>query len=187
MLEMKKSEYIETDINRLIVEHGHKLRRNIDIVLKSSDYVDDVYHNALIKIITNFNKGKYVEEGYFLAWAHRICYNCCMDYFKNSKRDEPFSMELEDLFDIADEVSDIKILDEYRFDLIRSKIDELPKNQKKVMLLRHYEGKSYKQIAKKLRCKINSALGWNRMGLFRLKSTMTSNYIYEDTYPCQPT
>jgi RNA polymerase sigma-70 factor (ECF subfamily) len=167
---MKTKEYF--DINYLIVKHGHKLRRNIDIVLKGSYYVDDVYHNAVIKIITNFKHGKYKEEGYFLAWAHRICYNCCMDFFKNIKKDETYSRDFDESIDIADELNEFKVFDEDRYELLRSKINDLPKNQKKVILLRHYEGYSYKQIAKRLRCKLNSALGWNRVGMISLKKTL---------------
>jgi len=52
---------------------------------------------------------------------------------------------------------------------VRLLIDELPDDQKQVILLRHYGGLSFKEIADQTDVSINTALGRMRYALINLR------------------
>ena len=60
-------------------------------------------------------------------------------------------------------ISDIKVL-----------ITKLPESQRQVLLMRYYEDMSFKEIAQKTNCSINTALGRMRYALLNLKKMSRS-------------
>ncbi|MEM1121335.1 MAG: sigma factor-like helix-turn-helix DNA-binding protein, partial [Bacteroidota bacterium] len=54
-------------------------------------------------------------------------------------------------------------------DKIRSLVDQLPAEQREVVILRHYADMSFKEIAKLTRVSINTALGRMRYALINIR------------------
>ena len=60
---------------------------------------------------------------------------------------------------------------------IKSMIDLLPDSQREVMLLNHYGGLSYKEIADVMKCSLNTALDSMKFGLNNLRKMMKEKEI----------
>ena len=52
---------------------------------------------------------------------------------------------------------------------VRSLIDQLPDDQREVVILRHYTGLSFKEIAKLLNININTALGRMHYAVLKMR------------------
>jgi RNA polymerase sigma factor (sigma-70 family) len=62
-------------------------------------------------------------------------------------------------------------------DKVRQMIDQLPEDQREVIILRHYADLSFKEIAELTKCNINTALGRMRYGLINLRRMMNEKQI----------
>jgi RNA polymerase sigma-70 factor (ECF subfamily) len=55
---------------------------------------------------------------------------------------------------------------------IREMLDLLPEDQREVIVMRHFANLSFKEIAAKTNCSINTTLGRMRYGLINLRKMM---------------
>jgi RNA polymerase sigma-70 factor (ECF subfamily) len=60
---------------------------------------------------------------------------------------------------------------------LRQLIDQLPAEQKEVVILRHYADMSFKEIAQLTRVSINTALGRMRYALMNLRKMMAETEL----------
>ena len=58
---------------------------------------------------------------------------------------------------------------------IRKLIEQLPSDQKEVLIMRHYEDMSFKEIADTTKVSINTALGRMRYALINLRKMVEEN------------
>ena len=65
---------------------------------------------------------------------------------------------------------------------VRSLINELPDDQREVVLLRHYGGLSFKEIADQTDVSINTALGRMRYALINLRKLIQEKNLTLTTY-----
>ena len=68
---------------------------------------------------------------------------------------------------------------------LRSLIKDLPESQRQVLIMRHYIGMSFQEIADKTGVSINTALGRMRYAILNLRKSMIKNKIAydQDLYP----
>jgi RNA polymerase sigma-70 factor (ECF subfamily) len=60
---------------------------------------------------------------------------------------------------------------------VRALVELLPEEQKEVVLLRHYAGLSFKEIAEQTNVSINTALGRMRYALINIRKIMQENNL----------
>jgi RNA polymerase sigma-70 factor (ECF subfamily) len=60
---------------------------------------------------------------------------------------------------------------------VKDMLDQLPEDQREVIILRHYADMSFKEIADITNCSINTALGRMRYGLINLRKMMVTKQI----------
>lgn len=159
----------ETLLNR----HRSKIFTSIYLFTKDRDLAEDIFQEVFIKIIDTLRKGKYNHEGKFLQWAMRIAYNMCVDNFRRSKRRTMVnSTETFDIFDVLEcstpNMEDTMIKDQLH-DKVKKLIDQLPAEQREVVVLRHYADMSFKEISLLTRVSINTALGRMRYALINIR------------------
>ena len=65
---------------------------------------------------------------------------------------------------------------------VRGLIDELPDDQKEVLLMRIYKDMSFKEIAERTDVSINTALGRMRYALINLRKVIDKNNIVLTNY-----
>jgi len=142
--------------------------------VKNEQLAEDIFQDTFLKVIQSLRIGKYKDEGRFVSWAMRIAHNLVIDHFRKEKHLPTYSnddYEL-DIFN-SPKFSDKNVEDELVFDQItndvRRLIDELPDDQREVVIMRHYMGLSFKEIAEQTEVSINTALGRMRYALINLR------------------
>ena len=157
----------------LLNRHRDKIYTSIYLFTKDPDLSEDIFQDVFIKIIDTLRKGKYNHEGKFLQWAMRISYNMCVDNFRKSKRRTKVSAtETFDIFDVLetkDDNMETTMIKSQLHTKVRSLVDNLPPEQREVVILRHYADMSFKEISQLTRVSINTSLGRMRYALINMR------------------
>jgi RNA polymerase sigma-70 factor (ECF subfamily) len=157
----------------LLTRHKSKIYTSIYLFVKDRDLAEDIFQDVFIKIIDTLRKGKYNHEGKFLQWAMRISYNMCVDHFRREKRRTKVSpSETFDIFDVLetkDDNMETYMIKSQLHKKIKGLVDQLPPEQKEVVILRHYAEMSFKEISQLTRVSINTALGRMRYALINMR------------------
>lgn len=165
----------------LVLRHKDKLYTSILFLVKDKYLAEDIFQDVFIRIIDTMRSGRYTEEGKFLPWAMRIAHNLCVDYFRKVKRTPTIKNgDDKDIFEVlsfADDSAETKMMKRQSHDRVRSMLEQLPEDQREVIILRHYADMSFKEIASMTNCSINTALGRMRYGLINLRKMMTQKQI----------
>ena len=158
----------------LISRHKDKVYTYILLMLKNEHLAHDIFQETFIKVVKSLHAGKYQENGKFISWVVRIAHNLIIDHFRKEKQMKTYSNdEYEtDIFN-SSKFSDNTVEDDIIHDQImsdvRQLVDFLPDEQKEVILLRHFMGLSFKEIAEQTNVSINTALGRMRYALINLR------------------
>ncbi|MEP7268731.1 MAG: sigma-70 family RNA polymerase sigma factor [Saprospiraceae bacterium] len=160
----------------LLTRHKTKIYTSIYLFTRDSEAAEDIFQEVFIKIIDTLRKGNYNHEGKFLQWALRIAYNMCVDQFRRSKRNaHVYSGQTFDVFNIIpahDDNMEQSLIKEQNTNRIKSLVDQLPDEQREVVILRLYADMSFKEISMLTRVSINTALGRMRYALINLRRMM---------------
>ena len=171
----------ESVLEVLINRHQSKIFSYILNLVKDDSLAQDIFQDAFFKVINTLRKGNYNEEGKFLPWVMRISHNLVIDHFRRSKRMPIFDGGDDfDIFSVLPlkegNVEDKIIIDQIHQD-VRKLIEQLPKDQKEVLILRHYQDLSFKEIADLTDVSINTALGRMRYALINLRKVIQEHDI----------
>src|SRR6266478_5050751 len=168
-------------LETLVLRHKDKMYTSILFLVKDKYLAEDIFQDVLIKIIDTIRGGRYTEEGKFLPWAMRIAHNLCVDHFRKVKRTPTIrNGEDNDIFEVlnfADDSAETTMMKRQSHDRVRAMLDQLPEDQREVIILRHYADMSFKEIASMTNCSINTALGRMRYGLINLRKMMMQKQI----------
>ena len=171
----------EKAFEELLSRHKQRIYTSIYLFVKDQAKAEDIFQDVFIKIVDTLRKGKYNHEGKFLQWALRISYNMCVDNFRRSKRRPTVSpTETFDIFDILENQEDNAeetIMKSQTHDRIRKLVDQLPPEQREVVILRHYADMSFKEISQLTRVSINTALGRMRYALINIRRMMEEKHV----------
>ena len=178
------SDYIngnEVSLEILIKRHQQRLFSFIYSKVKNRDITEDIFQDTFIKVIRTLKKGNYNEEGKFLPWVVRISHNLIIDHFRKSNRMPKFRNTDEfDIFSVlGDDVlnAEKKIIKEQIHSDVRELINELPEEQKQVLIMRMYNDMSFNEISENTGVSINTALGRMRYALINLRKLIEKNKI----------
>ncbi len=165
----------------LLNRHREKIYTSIYLFVKDRDLAEDIFQDVFIKIIRTLRNGKYNHEGKFLQWAMRISYNMCVDHFrKNKKRTKVSPSETFDIFDVLESKEDneeVTIIKSQLHKKVRELVDQLPEEQREVVILRHYADMSFKEISQLTRVSINTALGRMRYALINMRKMVNEKEL----------
>ncbi len=122
---------------------------------------EDVFQKTWIKVIKGLEK--YEEQGSFGSWLFGIAHNNCIDHFRNnSKKEVDDNLSVKGMDRLENKIAinpEKKLIKEEGLDQLKRAIEELPDEQKQVVLFRLYAELSFKEIAERLECSINTVLG----------------------------
>ena len=171
----------ESALASLIERHQSKIYGFIYSKVNDRDLSDDIFQDTFIKVIKTLKTKSYNEEGKFLPWVMRIAHNLVVDHFRKAKK-MPFQRETEEysifnyMTDNASTIESQMITEQVEVDLTRL-LDELPDDQKEVLVMRMYQDLSFKEIADLTGVSINTALGRMRYALLNLRKIIEKNQI----------
>lgn len=172
----------QNSLEQLINRHQNRIFTYIFMYVKNEQLAEDILQDTFLKVIKSLKIGKYKDEGRFVSWVMRIAHNLVIDHFRKEKHLPTYSnddYEL-DIFN-SPKFSDKNVEDEIVFDQItndvRRLIEELPDDQKEVVIMRHYMGLSFKEIAEQTNVSINTALGRMRYALINLRKIIEEKQL----------
>ena len=171
----------ESALASLIERHQSKIYGFIYSKINDRDLSDDIFQDTFIKVIKTLKSQSYNEEGKFLPWVMRIAHNLVVDHFRKSKK-MPFQRATDEysIFNyMTDNCLNIEgqiISEQVESDLAKL-LDELPADQKEVLVMRMYQDLSFKEIADLTGVSINTALGRMRYALLNLRKIIEKNQI----------
>ncbi len=158
----------------LLARYSSNVYSYILMMVKNQDLAKDFLQETFIKVFESIKNGKYTDRGAFLYWVIRIAHNLVIDYYRRNKNFPTVSNDAAeyDLFNspkFADKNIEDLLVEMQTHNDLRDLIEKLPREQKEVVLLRHYGGLSFKEIAKITNVSINTALGRMRYALINLR------------------
>ena len=175
----------EIALEYIINKHQQKIFNFIYSKVHDRDISEDIFQETFIKVIKTLKNGVYNEEGKFLPWVMRISHNLVIDFFRKNNRIKTINSK-EDI-DIFQFISDgspnaesVLINDQIIKD-IQKLIQELPDDQKEVLIMRLYRDMSFKEIAENTKVSINTALGRMRYAIINLRKLIKENNIFLTT------
>jgi RNA polymerase sigma-70 factor (ECF subfamily) len=143
------------------------------MLVKDKYMAEDIFQDAFLKMVRTMRDGRYSEQGKFLPWAIRVAHNLCMDHFRKVKQNVqillPDGKDISDLLGADTQGASDRIETRQVNQSIRQLIEELPEEQREVIVLRMYGDLSFKEIADMTNVSINTALGRMRYGLINLR------------------
>lgn len=168
---------LETLINR----HNQRISSFIYSKVNDRGITEDIFQDTFIKVIRTLKRGTYSEEGKFLPWVMRIAHNLIIDHFRKSSRMPMYDGS--DSFNVFSLMGDEKLNAENQ--IIKNQIDsdltvlieELPEDQREVLIMRIYKDMSFKEISENTGVSINTALGRMRYALINLRKIINENNI----------
>jgi RNA polymerase sigma factor (sigma-70 family) len=170
-----------TAFSTLVLRYKSKLYTSIYLLLKDKYMAEDMFQDVFIRVIDKLKKGLYKEEGKFLPWVMRIAHNMCLDHFRKVKRLPAMKMSDDSDFfeqlDILTPGSDSRMMAAETSTQVREILDNLPDEQREIIILRHYADLTFKEIAALKHISINTALGRMRYGLINLRKTIVEKQV----------
>ena len=169
-------------ISILIERHRKRIADYIYMMVKNRDVADDIFQETLIKVIKFLDEGRYTESGKFLSWVLRIAHNQVIDHFRQAKQLNQVT-ESDAGYDIlnnkrfSDHTVEDKMISAQIQSDVRNLVDFLPDEQREVVLMRYFNGLSFKEIAEQTDVSINTALGRMRYALINLRKLINEKQL----------
>lgn len=165
-----KSDAVEVLIHR----YKNRVFTYIYFTVKNQHLAEDIFQDTFVKVIKSLQEGKYQDNGRFVSWVMRIAHNLIIDHYRHEKQLNTCSNNNNDidLFNSAkysDDTIEQVMVSNQVLDDVRKLVDELPPDQREIILLRHYGGLSFKEIAEQTNVSINTALGRMRYALINMR------------------
>jgi RNA polymerase sigma-70 factor (ECF subfamily) len=159
----------------LLGRHQSKIYSYIYSMVGNTETANDIFQETFTKVITKMDD-TYNEQGKWIAWVMRIAHNATIDFLRKKKRFVDVNPQDDSDYDFYDRLTDESMDDaqevlekgETRSSLMEH-IARLPKEQREVVMLRHYYEMSFKEIAELTNVSINTALGRMRYALINLR------------------
>jgi len=171
----------ESALSELISRHKQRIYSFIYSKVYDRDVTEDIFQDTFIKVIKTLRKGGYNEEGKFLPWVMRISHNLVIDHFRKNNRMPKFENNTD--FNIFSVLSDSSLNAEKKIikgqveNDVKRLIEELPDDQKEVLIMRIYKEMSFKDISEQTGVSINTALGRMRYALINLRKVIEKHNI----------
>jgi len=164
----------QASIEILINRHRKKIFTYILIVVKDKCLAEDIFQDTFIKVIKSLKEGRYKDNGRFLSWVIRIAHNLMIDHFRKEKQlnvisNDSYETDIFNSKKFAERTIEEEMIHAQITKDIRTLLHELPEDQREVVVLRHFCGLSFKEIAEQTNVSINTALGRMRYALINLR------------------
>lgn len=176
----------EEALSVLVKRHKRRIYSYIFLITRNKSLTEDVFQDTFFKVIQTLKKGQYNEEGKFLPWILRIAKNLIIDHFRKVKKMPSIAYIINEegeetsIFDVIPEQNtSTKDPEESLLfkKQIRSIVNDLPLEQKEVVIMRIYYDMSFKEISEMTNVSINTSLGRMRYALINLKKMLEEKNV----------
>ncbi len=164
---------------RVLVErHQERLYGYLLGMVHDRELANDLFQETFLRVIDAMQRrrGSYTQQGRWLGWVMRIARNATLDHLRSRKKWQDVAATSDDdgaafwdrLPDDAPDANETMHRLEQR-DWLGSCIDQLPPEQREVLLLRQETELTFREIADLTGVSINTALGRMRYALLNLR------------------
>ncbi len=175
----------EAALAELVQRHKRRVYSSIYLIVRNKEITEDIFQDTFFKVINSLKAGQYYEDGKFLPWTLRIARNLVIDHFRRIKKMPTIPNIVNDEGEEVDifSILNIQQKDEYSIEKtefkknMRRMVDELPTEQKEVLIMRMYYDMSFKEIADFTKVSINTSLGRMRYALINLKKMLEDKNV----------
>jgi RNA polymerase sigma-70 factor (ECF subfamily) len=172
----------------LLSRHQDRIFGYLMGMVRDQTVADDLFQETFVRTIRAMNaeKGSYDAQGKWLQWTLRIARNVALDHMRSQKRrrsrtglDDNERVDIDQIaVDGEMSAADALQRDEQN-EFLYACIDQLPDEQREVLLLRHESDLTFREIADLTDCSINTALGRMRYALLNLRRMMEKTSVQE--------
>jgi RNA polymerase sigma-70 factor (ECF subfamily) len=155
---------------------------------KNKEDAEDILQETFIKAYNSLNKFKAQGDTNFSSWLYRIGINASIDHLRKNKMKKDNYIDSDQLPSISSDEGFSQPEHAIRIKEIRTKLDltlsKLPRGQRMVFILRHYQQLSVKEIADYMKCSEGSV----KKQLFRAFQMIKKHFktlFQEDKYELQ--
>lgn len=144
---------------------------------------EDLLQELFVRLVAMI--GQYQHDGRFDAWLFRIATNLIRDRIRRCRTSRELSESslggADEQWEHRDRVADVVVPPGQRMDaaeevdLLNRAIQALPEPERGVILLRHFSGMSFREIAELMGTPLGTALARAHRGLARLRELMTTD------------
>lgn len=147
--EILAASYKHPQLFELLVErHEEAFLRKARRIVHNEEAARDVVQDTFVKIYLYGKKFKPVEGARFTSWAYKVLINVCFLYYKKIKKDNEFSVEMDEELEAVlphdDRDERKQALDR---DYLESLFGRIPETFARVLRLYVIDGKNYGEIA----------------------------------------
>jgi RNA polymerase sigma factor (sigma-70 family) len=173
----------EAALNVLISRYKNKVYTCIYVMVRDQYLAEDMFQDVFIKAVNKLRSGSYNEEGKFGAWLLRIAHNHCMDYFRKVKIAPNRKITTSNGEDIFKFIGEEDVPAETHYDVetkegrLKLMLDQLPPDQREVIILRHFYNFSFKEVAAYTNVSVNTSLGRMRYALINLRKIIEEQKV----------
>lgn len=172
----------ERSIELLILRYKSKVYSYINLYIRNRDVADDIFQDTFLKVVQSVRSGRYLDDGRFISWVLRIAHNLIIDYFRHEKQsglilNEDYESDLFNSYKLCEDNIENTMMKRQIMHDIRKLISGLPDDQREVVIMRHYTGMSFKEIADMTGVSINTALGRMRYALINMRKMIEEKNI----------
>jgi RNA polymerase sigma-70 factor (ECF subfamily) len=176
----------ESALSEILSRHQKKVFGYINAAVRDRKVAEDIFQETFYKVIRTLKRNQYNSEGKFIQWLMRIAHNLIIDHFRKKGKMVTISKvtnadgKVTDIFEVIniEEESHETTMATQQVHLdIKKLVDHLPREQKEVVMLRHYEDMSFKEIADKTNVSINTSLGRMRYALINLRKLAEKHQV----------
>lgn len=171
----------ENCLRTLITRHKARVFSSIYYLVKDRCLAEDLFQETFIKVINSLKAGRYQEKGKFAAWVVQIATNLVRDYYRKIER-LPQIVDSEGetylrYIPLAEEDAEQRIVVEETTEIVKNLIQQLPQEQREVLVLRHYSEMSFKEIAELTGVSTNTALARMRYALGNMRKLIEKHNV----------
>ena len=176
----------------LLARHQERIFGYLMGMVRDRDVANDLFQETLYRAIQAMHerRGTYEQQGRWLAWTMRIARNAALDWLRSRKKwtDVDRSTSGEDegpsFWDrLPDEAPDAQALlgRSHLWEEVEAAIEQLPPEQREVVLMRHQSELTFREIAELTGVSINTALGRMRYALINLRKILEPEWFEDST------
>jgi len=141
----------EAALAELVERFSPRLRYFLRKLLSSADHAEDVLQDVWLDVVRRL--GRLADPQALVAWLYRIARDRAFGRLRKARRIELALDEQLVVDPVSVDEEDFSTEDAAR---IHAGLDELPAEQREVLVLRFLEEMSYEEIARVVRCQIGT-------------------------------
>lgn len=147
-------------------------------MVRNREVANDLFQETFVRVIDAMHsrRASYTRQGRWIAWVMRIARNAALDHLRSRKKwqdvaagDEDDGTSFWDRLPDEEPGADLELHSKEQYDMLEACIDQLPPEQREVVLLRQDADLTFREIAELTGVSINTALGRMRYALINLR------------------